>query len=455
MKIPQKYKGRYFYHFTHIDNIESIVKHGLLSTNEKERISVEHVDLANEDIQLRRSQMDVPCEPYGKIHDYVPFYFATVNPMLLGVLNRKNIDQPLVVFIAISIEKLLNGNVVFTDASANTLVHPNFYSNPEDLDNLKWDLIDSNKWNRGTDNELHSRMAEVLIHKKVPIEWIDSYVVFNNICKKEIKKVYEDYGLQTPTISHQPFNDRYFFFTKFFMKDRERETLVTGPIFLRNEFKEVIKNIKEKRKNEESKQSAFQDINDALLKIKKDFCILKELEDIFELETDNKVHSDNVSDHTLQVVSNLEDNKYYRSLSESDKKLVKLSAYLHDIGKGPKSKWKKGIQAAYPDHPADSIPMLERILVEEFKTMSKYEIRKICLLVIYHDIIGDILANGRSEKELLSLKIDENELNMLIAISIADISAITPFWTRNIEVKLPSFIKKISKEILNDKIRIR
>ena len=36
MNIPPKYQGRYFYHFTHIDNIESIVEQGgLLSTYEK------------------------------------------------------------------------------------------------------------------------------------------------------------------------------------------------------------------------------------------------------------------------------------------------------------------------------------------------------------------------------------------------------------------------------------
>ncbi|OLR83718.1 hypothetical protein BTO25_04125 [Bacillus sp. MB366] len=447
MKIPKEYKGKYFYHFTHIENIESIVKHGLLSTNEKENKSVEHVDLANEDIQQRRSQMDVPLEPYGKIHDYVPFYFTTINPMLLGVLNRKNIDQPLVVFIAIPIEKILEENVLFTDASANTLRLPNFYSNPEDLDNLRWDLIDSSKWKSGNPEELHSRMAEVLIYEKVPIEWIDSYVVFNKVCKKEIKRIYQEYGLKSPNISYTPFNGRHFHFTKFFMNGRERETLVTGPIFLRAYFYEAIRHIVEKRESEEQKSSAFQDINDALVKIKKNFCVLKELEDIFELETDNKVHSDNVSDHTIKVVNNLEDNEYYRNLSENDKKLVKLSAYLHDIGKGPKSKWKDGIQVAYPDHPADSIPMLKRILVEEFKTMSKDEIRKICLLVIYHDIIGEILAKGRSEKELLSLKIDDNELNMLIAISMADISAINPFWALNINRVLPGFIKKISKEI--------
>ena len=39
MKIPEKYRGRYFYHFTHIDNISSIVENnGLLSTNLKKKI---------------------------------------------------------------------------------------------------------------------------------------------------------------------------------------------------------------------------------------------------------------------------------------------------------------------------------------------------------------------------------------------------------------------------------
>lgn len=447
MEIPTRYKGKYFYHFTHIDNIASIVKHGLLSTNEKEKISVDHVDLANESIQQRRSQMDVPLEPFGKIHDYVPFYFATINPMLLSVLNRKNIDQPLVVFIAISVEKLLNTNVIFTDASANAQTLPDFYSNPKDLDNLKWDLIDTKKWNRGAEGELRSRMAEVLVHKKVPVEWIDSFIVFNNICKREIKKIYKDCELQLPPICYEPFDNKYFFFTKFYMKNRETETLITGPIFLLNYFTRLTKRVEEKRKNNESKSGTFQNVDDAILKIEKDFCVLKELADIFELETDNKVHKDNVSDHTIKVVDNLATNNYYKSLSEHDKHLVILSAYLHDIGKGPKSKWKNGIQAAYPDHPADSIPMLERILVEEFKVISKYEIRKICLLVIYHDIIGEVLEKGRSEKELLKLNLDENELNMLIAISIADVSAINFVWRNAMERKLPNFIQKIVKEL--------
>lgn len=219
MDIPKAYKGRYFYHFTHIDNIKSIIEcDGLLSTNIKKQYGVEHHNIANMDIQNRRREMHVPVGPGGVVHDYVPFYFATINPMLLGLLNRKIVDQPYICFIAVSVEKLLNSNVVFTDASANTIYTPNFYERPDDLEKLEWSLIDSMKWGENSEEERHLRMAEVLVYQKVPLEWIDSYIVFNKIGEKQIKNCYNEAGIAAPNISYDWFNHRPFFFTKFFDK---------------------------------------------------------------------------------------------------------------------------------------------------------------------------------------------------------------------------------------------
>lgn len=450
MKIPDKYKGRYFYHFTHIENLDSIVKNGLLSTNKKNKLGITHVNLASESIQLRRSEMDVTCSPKGKIHDYTPFYFTARNPMLLGVLNRKNIDQPLIIYIAISIEKLIEKNVVFSDASANTLEPPNFYNDPSDLDKLSWDLIDSQKWKMQSDDDLHKRMAEVLIYEEMSIDWIDKIVIYNDVVKKEIEKVYEENKVKLPEITYQPINGKYFYFTKkyvFATSDRENETLVTGPYFMKHYFESAINTVIEARKNSKEKKFVFDNISDALTKINNDFSVIQELNDIYELETQNEVHTENVSDHTKSVVEKLEQNTYYTTLDETDKSIVKLSAYLHDIGKGPKSKWKGGKQNAYPDHPKDAIPMLERILSEDFENITQYEIRKVCLLVAYHDLVGDILERNRSRKEIIDLGIDEKELNMLIALSLADTSAINSGWNFMIEMKLPNFVKEIKEEI--------
>ena len=447
MMLPNEHKQRFFYHFTHLNNLESIIKNGILSTNEKELHNITHANIANENIQQRRHEMDVTCSPFGKIHDYVPFYLTTINPMLLGVLNRKNIDQPYVVFIAISANKLLDENVLFTDSSANTTIPPNFYYNPQDLDKLSWNLIDSMKWGSGTEDERHARMAEVLVYKRVPIEWIDSYIVYNDYAKEKIMDMYESMNLPEPNISFQPFNGRYFYFTKFYFEGRKNETLLIGPELMRSFFDESNKIILERRGESGSFAGSFKNITDGLEKISENFCVIKELEEIHDLETDNKVHKNTVSDHTLEVVKNLDSIEYYNNLSERDQELVKLSAYLHDIGKGPKSKWGDGIQKAYPDHPADAVPMIRRILIQEFEYLDKYDIRKICLLVLYHDLIGDILAKGRSRKELEDLAIDVNELNMLLAITLADISAINPFWKFTIQSQMSNFKKIAIKEI--------
>lgn len=443
--IPENLRNKYFYHFTHIENLESILKNGLLSTNEKIRRGISHTNIANESIQDRRSNMNITCKPYGMVHDYVPFYFTTINPMLLGLVNQKNIDQPLIIFFAISIEKILENNVIFTDASANTSQPPNFYNDPNNLNKLDWTAIDKIAWKSASDDERHKRMAEVLVYKEVPLDWIETIIVYNKTIKNIVVKQFNDLDITIPDITYEPFNGRYFYFKKFFFNDRRNETLVMGPNLLKCKFDTLFKNILGNRQTITSPK--FQNIEDAITNIENDFCIIEELEGIYQLETINEVHSENVSDHTLKVVTNLEvSNDYYSNLSENDKQIVKFSAYLHDIGKGPKSKWKDGKQQAYADHPADAIPMLERILSEDFESLSKYEIRKICLLVVYHDLIGDIIGKGRSKKELFNLIKDENELNMLIAISLADVLAIDPSWYMNIFFKIPNLKEKLQEK---------
>ncbi|PXX27319.1 DUF4433 domain-containing protein [Arenibacter sp. ARW7G5Y1] len=443
MAIPEDYKGKYFYHFTHIENLDSILKHGFLCTNLKDKLKLLHTNVASENIQNRRSEMKVTCGPQGVVHDYVPFYLATTNPMALAVVNGKNVDQIDLVFVAISIEKVLEDNVIFTDASANTIVSPNFFTKPEDLKKLNWEAIDSRKWGNINDNWKHERMAEVLISDRVPIEWIDYIIVWNKHRKKIVLDTFNDNGIAAPRVEYS-LNGRHFYFTKFAL-GRPGETLVTGPNHMQNLFLGISEKIIESRKQVE--KFTFDNIKDALSEISKNFCAIEELEGIFELETINDVHKENVSDHTLNVVSNLEKIKHYKRLDANEKELVKLSAYLHDIGKGPSRKWKNGKQPAYADHPADSLKMLVRFLSEDIKNLSDKNIKLICLLVAYHDLLGDIVGKGRSIKELLNIIESKKELKMLIALSLADIGAINSDWLESLQLELPAIVKKVKANL--------
>lgn len=95
-----------FFHFTHIKNLDSIIKNGILCTNIKNARGIQHENVASKGIQARRNDMDVTCGPKGKVHDYVPFYFTSMNPMFLSVINRKNQDQPFMIFSVYQLIKL-------------------------------------------------------------------------------------------------------------------------------------------------------------------------------------------------------------------------------------------------------------------------------------------------------------------------------------------------------------
>jgi hypothetical protein len=448
MSIPLQYAGKYFFHFTHIQNLDSILKHGILSTNKKKELGIEHLDVASESIQERRSSMDVTCAPKGKVHDYVPFYFCSRNPMFLSLVNSKNIDQQMMVFLAIKIEKLSADNVVFTDASANTISPPNFYNNPTDLNKLDWTAIESKKWSPETDDERHKRMAEVLFFEKVSVDSIDSIVVWNDNIKKAVIKIFEDNKVAPPDISFEPLKSKYYFYFTKFMIGQGNNSLITGPYFLKKSYKNAVKTIMEKRiEMNSNSQFLFENIEDAVTKIDENFSLIIEMDGIFELETKNEFHPENVSDHTLKVIEELEKLEFYKNCNQEDKNIMKLSAYLHDIGKGPKSRWKNGIQPAYPDHPADAPEMLERILVEDFKEISDYEIKKICILVTYHDLIGEIIGKGRDLKQLIDIIEDEDVFDMLATLNLADVSAINSSWAYDYKENIESIRNKVFEKL--------
>jgi hypothetical protein len=426
MEVPKEFQGKYCYHFTHKDNLKSILKNGLLCTTQKEKLDLSHTNIANEGIQNRRSTMKVTCDPLGVVHDYVPFYLCSVNPMMLSIVRSKNIDQQDLIILVVSLEDAFKNNAVFTNASANTKIPPSFYNNPEDLSKLDWPAINKTKWGSKDDDERHNRMAEVLFHTTVPVQLINNIIVWNKAIKKFVTDTYIEQKIKLPSISHEPFNGRNFYFTKF-QVGKPLESLITGPKTLKAEYREAIKIIYAQRK-EKLDSYSFKNIEDALLGIREDFCCIKELKGIFNLATRNEFHKENVSDHTKKVVQNLTLSDAFSDFEEEDQNILELSAYLHDIGKGPKSKWRDGIQDVYPDHPADALEMLVRILVKEIKTISKYEIEMICLLVAYHDLIGEIIGQGRNIDQLFDVVDTEEEFDMLSALNYADVLAINSSW---------------------------
>lgn len=426
--IPQKHKGKYFFYFSHLDNLESIIKNGILPTNEKENI--EHLNVAANDIQCTRNEMLVTCKPNGSVHDYVPFYFCARTPMFLSILKSRNFDQPYFIYIALNIENLENDNFIFTDGAANKKYNPpNFYSDPENLDRLNWDEVNSKSWGVRNDTAKHERMAEALHFGSISTDQIDYIVVWNESVKEYVEDCFRKQGKKCPPIEYDgAHNYHHYYLDLAWLKYKNvRSSLVSGPKVTKSTYKSIYKKIKKNRKSV-NESYLFDDIERTISSINYDFFCIQELKEIVGLKTDNRVHSEDVDEHTKSVVKNLISSSEYADLRDNDKLTVELSAYLHDIGKGPKKRWADGIQKVDDDHPRKSALMLERILSEDIDTISNKQIRQIVMLVMYHDFFGDHIVQGRKTNEICSVLKRTEELDMLYALSKADVMSINSNW---------------------------
>lgn len=424
MSIPDKHKHRSVYHFTHIENLPSILEHGLLSTNEMDRRGLGHSIIAYSGIQDRRADMDVTCGLKGKVHDYVPLYFCIRSPMLLAVVNNKIADEQCIIYLEFPISIMDKYPFVFTDASANTTIPPNFFDTPENLDKINWDAVETWKWGKKHDEfgqtpVKQAKMAELLIHKHVDPSDISKIIVWNDSFADLVKEIYKENNFDFPPITCGGRN--YYYFDK-------NLPPVTGPFFINKAYKKavdfVLKNIGK------ASNPKFDKLKGLRTDLRANLGCISETAEIVGLESDNEMHSEDVGTHTLKVVEELRKLSDFKDMNSTDKLLVEIAAYLHDIGKGPKSRWasNEGKQKVDPDHPKKALPMLKRILTEDIAKVKPRSAKVICKLVCYHDIVGDIVGKGRRVDELEEIVSNERELDIIIALGKADMMSVNPVW---------------------------
>ena len=425
ISVPEKYRHRCVYHFTHLDNLPQILTNGLLSQNELSRLGKKHTSVAYNEIQGRRAALSVPCGPGGVVHDYVPFYFCTRSSMLLAVVNNKIADQMFIIYLCFPLTIIEECPSVFTDAAANTSVAPSFYDNPENLESLNWQAIDSLKWRLDPEETNRQRMAELIIHKTVDVAKLSQIVVWNKSVRDIVEQMYKEAGLSSPTIGYEP---KHYFLPFYASEESRRLSIVMGPYAIAQSLEETLEQVIPEIGK--AKSAHYGSLKSLLEALRQDMCALPETAELVGLESDNEMHSEDVGTHTLKVVEKLRSQAEYEKLSPTDKILVELAAFLHDIGKGPKSRWAKngGRQQVDPDHPVKALPMVRRILTEEVASLKKRSAKVICKLVCYHDLVGDIIGKGRRPQELIDVVNDPRELEMLIALGKADILSCESSW---------------------------
>lgn len=190
-------------HMTHFNNLKNIFKaKGLVAVSQIINTKKDYINIANNSIQDRRSSYLVPVEPYGTLHDYVPFYFAPRSPMLYSI-KMGNVDgykegqSPIIYLVT-------NPNIIkqkslpfcFTDGHG-IMTFTDYYNELKDLDKIDWDIMKAKYWSdTEQDNDRRRRrMAEFLVYNFVPIDCFIGIGVKNDMYKEKVKELLSEFSL--------------------------------------------------------------------------------------------------------------------------------------------------------------------------------------------------------------------------------------------------------------------
>lgn len=194
------------YHFTHVDHLGDIARRGLLSDADIQRSGLLRYEAGDHGIKERRRSMRVMRPPGGTVADYVPFYYAPRSPMMYvikcgGVETYKEGCEPLV-YLTTSVERLIELGIrpIFTDRNA-TIAYTRFTDDLTDLDDLvDWPLMRERMWTDTAEypDRKERRMAECLVHHRVPWAAIDQVAAGNVPSARRATEILSTVGIATP-----------------------------------------------------------------------------------------------------------------------------------------------------------------------------------------------------------------------------------------------------------------
>lgn len=167
-----------------IDNVSSIMKHGLLSHEQAAKLT--HYSVAMTEIQDRRDKVQVPGGL--KLHQYANLYFHARNPMMF---KRREQARSLCV-LRISAQILQLPGVILADQNASSS-YVRFLSHAQ-IDLIDFERVFAEYWHY-PDDQIASwrhksiKCAEVLVPKRIDPEFVVGAYVAMEGGKKTLRDI--------------------------------------------------------------------------------------------------------------------------------------------------------------------------------------------------------------------------------------------------------------------------
>lgn len=188
------------FRFIHIDNLRGCLEHrGLHSPNHCPDELI-YRTIHNVEVQNKRHVTKIPCGPGGSIHDYVPFYFGYLSPMMLNLKSGRvpgyDEGQAPLIYLVSTAQAIRDSGTEFVFSNGHGLAtFTDWFDDLEELDEVDWNMVYQRYWadNLQDMDRQRRKQAEFLVNRFCDWAVIQSIGVLNRKIKRRVEEIMDGY----------------------------------------------------------------------------------------------------------------------------------------------------------------------------------------------------------------------------------------------------------------------
>jgi len=181
----------------HVDCLRTVLQRGgLHAADHTPKDGLTYRTIHNVDIQGRRHIRSIPCGPCGTLHDYVPFYFGYLSPMLFqlktGRVAGYSEGQAPLIYLASTVQAVAGAGLRFVFSDGHGIAaFTNWFDDVNRLNEVDWGMVHQQYWSDKVDDMDRQRrkQAEFLVYQSCPWALIQEIGVLNAPAKKRVEEI--------------------------------------------------------------------------------------------------------------------------------------------------------------------------------------------------------------------------------------------------------------------------